>query len=66
MDGGGPELVEGARAGARETTSAAIGVMTWRRGAEAIGRGVGADVENSGFAGRSSDFSERPSRFDDE
>jgi hypothetical protein len=40
--------------------------MTWRRGAEAIGRGVGADVENSGFAGRSSDFSERPSRFDDE
>jgi hypothetical protein len=48
-------------------------VTTWRRGAdamvragaEATGRGAGADAKTSGFAGRSSDFGERLSRFDD-
>jgi hypothetical protein len=34
-------------------------------GAGAMGRGVGADVKTSGFAGSSGDFGERPSRFDD-
>jgi hypothetical protein len=36
IDRGGPGPAEGARAGAGETTKAGVGVMTWRRGAEAM------------------------------
>jgi hypothetical protein len=57
----------------RIAVAAGAGVMTWwrgaetmeRAGAEAVGRGAGADVKTLGFAGRSDDLRERPSSFDD-